>query len=234
MIEKGTPISSKIQQADSSYVIKNDGTIEGTLTFVVDKDSIFDLPLIGDDHPDDVRLKCYNKSTTYGSLNTVTCVCSYFGVATTSEKNTEPIISYEGGVNHEPIATHPRWNLIGGEPGSPENGAQYDEDTGEFIGFTGDDAGDLLGVQYYLTPSANFSLTYWTTKTPNLERRLKIVKDPEIGKKMFPRIPTVRNFLLVDMPYRKVGDLYQVTEQYMGSGENGWNEEIYKLMPVGS
>ena len=227
MIEKGTTEGITLQ-AGSSYVIKNDGTIEASLTFVADKKYINELPNIDDGHPDNEQLRCYNKTTTYGNLDTVTCTCSYFGVETVSESKTEPIISYDGGVNNEPIVTHPRWDLIGGEPSAPLNGAKYDEDTGEFIGFTGDDAGDLLGVQYYLTPSSNFSMTYWTGRIPDLERRLKIIKDPEIGSKIFPRIPTVKDFLLVDMPYRKVGNIYQVTEQYMGSGENGWNQQIYK------
>jgi hypothetical protein len=234
MIEQGEPLITKVKQVDSSYVVKNDGTIEASLTFIVDKESISDFPAIDDDHPEDVRLQCYNRTLTYGNNNLVTCACSYFGIAVEGDtKKTEPVISYDAGTNQEPIETHPRWNLVGGTPGAPKNGAQYDEDTGQFLGFQGDDAGDLLGVQYYLTPSANFSMTYWTTGQPDLERRLKIVKDPEIGKKLFPRIPTVKNFLMVDMPYRKIGNLYQVTEQYMGSGERGWNEEIYKLMPKG-
>jgi len=227
MIEKGTPISTPVKQVDSSYVVKNDGTIEASLTFLTDKPSISQLAGIDIDHPDDPRLKCYNRTLTYGNNNLVTCVCSYFGIATVGTTlRTEPIISYDGGTNNDPIATHPRWDTIGGDATVPLNGAEYGEDS-EFIGFTGSNAGDLLGVQYYLTPSANFSMTYWTTAKPDLSRRLTVIKDPEIGSKLFPRIPNVKNFLLVDMPYRKVGDLYQVTEQFIGSGDRGFNEQIY-------
>lgn len=234
MIEKGEPIDKPVKWVDSSYVIKNDGTIEASLTFTVDKANIDLLAAIDSEHPDDVRLKCYNRTITYGNNKLVTCVCSYIGIAVVgTTKKTEPVISYEAGTNQEPIETHTRFNLIGGTPAEPENGAQYDEDTGQLLGFSGDDAGDLLGVQYYLTPSANFSMTYWTTEQPNLERRVKWIKDPEIGVKMFPRVKSVKDFLLVDMPYRKVGDLYQVTEQYVGSGERGWNQDIYEKMPTG-
>ena len=238
MIKKGELTIDDItrrKQTDSTYIVKNDGTIEASLTFVTDKTNIDSLPKIDDEHPDDVRLQCYNRTLTYGNNGLVTCTCSYFGIAVVgTTQKTEPVISYDAGTNQEPVETHPRWDTIGGGPNAPENGAQYDEDTGQFLGFAGDDAGDLLGVQYYLTPATNFTMTYWTTKQPDLSRRLKVVKDPEIGTKIFPRIPNVKNFLLVDMPYRKVGTIYQVTEQYTGSGDRGWNEKIYKTMPTGS
>jgi len=29
------------------------------------------------------------------------------------------------------------------------------------------------------------------------------------------------------MPYRQIANVYAVTEQYLGSGEKGWNGQIY-------
>ena len=213
------------RQTDSSYVIKNDGTIEASLTFTVDKTKINLLPAIDDNHPDDARLQCYNKAITYGNLDTVTCVCSYFGIA--AKETSDPSFDYQGGTSSEPIETHDRFDEFAGNSAAPKNGAVF-EDDGSFKHFAGDDAGTLLGVQYYLTPAVNVSVTYWTTKQPDLSNRMEIYKDPEIGKDIFTRVPNVTNYLLVDMPYRRVGDIYQVTEQYMGSGSRGWNETIYK------
>ena len=223
MIKKGIAPSS-LQQVDGSIVVKNDGTIEASLSFVTenaDKDS---LPDIGDEHPDNPKLECYNKSITYGACELITCTCAYFGIEVTK---TEPVVSYDGGTNNDPIETHDKFDTLAGSSSAPENGAEYDSETGQFIGFTGDGAGDLLGVQYYLTPANNVSVTYWTTTKPNLNKRMSIVAKPEIGLKTFYKPPNVKNYLLVDMPYRIQGSLYQVTEQYMGSAKGGWNKMIY-------
>lgn len=225
MITKSQGDIGLIHQTDNTYIIKNDGTIEASLTFKCTKENLIDLPDIDDNHPEDGRLQCYNKAITYGNLNVVTCVCSYFGMA--PQTHTDPVFDYQGGTSSEPIETHDRFDNLAGTSASPKNGAVFGDD-GSFKSFSGDGANKLLGVQYYLTPAVNVSVTYWTRKVPDLSRRMKIYKEPEIGKDLFKRVPNVKNYLLVDMPYRRVGDLYQVTEQYMGSGSRGWNEAIYK------
>ena len=153
MIKKGQ-LDGAVQQVDSSYVIKNDGTIEASLTFVADVIDLGEFPNIDDEHPEDFRLQCYNKNVTYGAGDLVTCTTSYFGIEGTK---TEPIVSYDGGTNNDP----------------------------------------------------------------------SIVSRPGIGRKTFYKPPNVKNYLLVDMPYRTQGNLYQVTEQYMGSSSGGWNRTIY-------
>jgi len=233
MIKKGQ-LDGAVKQVDSSYVIKNDGTIEASLTFTADVQDIDDFPDIDDDHPDDFRLQCYNKNVTYAAAELVTCTCSYFGIEGTK---TEPVVSYDGGTNNDPIETHPNFGETGeaglaGTVNAPLNGAKFvsdpeADDYGSFIKFSGDDAGELLGVQYYLTPANNVSVSYWTTRKPNLNRRMDVVTLPEIGRKTFYKPPNVKNYLLVDMPYRTQGNLYQVTEQYMGSASGGWNRTIY-------
>ena len=223
MIKKGQ-LDGAVKQVDSSYVIKNDGTIEASLTFTADVQDIDDFPDIDDDHPDDFRLQCYNKNVTYAAAELVTCTCSYFGIEGTK---TEPVVSYDGGTNNDPIETHPGFDTLGGTLAAPVNGATFDEESGLFVGFTGAGAGELLGVQYYLTPANNVSVSYWTTRKPNLNRRMDVVTRPEIGRKTFYKPPNVKNYLLVDMPYRTQGNLYQVTEQYMGSASGGWNRTIY-------
>lgn len=222
MIKKGQ-LGGAVKQVDSSYVMKNDGTIEASLTFVADVSSTNDFPDIDEDHPDDFRLQCYNKNITYGDGELVTCTCAYFGI---EGNKTEPIVSYDGGTNNDPIETHPNFDTLAGTEAAPLNGAAFDE-AGLFVGFTGAGAGDLLGAQYYLTPANNVSVTYWTTTKPNLNKRMSIVSSPEIGRKTFYKPPNVKNYLLVDMPYRTQGNLYQVTEQYMGSASGGWNRTIY-------
>ena len=234
MIKKGIAVDN-LEQVDGSIIEKNDGTIEASLTFVTEKVYILTLPKIGDTHPTKDKLECYNKTITYGAGDLITCTCSYFGI---DVSKTSPVVSYDGGTNNDPIETHPKFgetdaNGLAGTVDVPLNGAKFvtnpeADDYGSFIKFSGDDAGDLLGVQYYLTPANNVSVTYWTTTKPNLNQRMSIVSKPSLGAgRTFLKPPNVKNYLLVDMPYRIQGSLYQVTEQYMGSAKGGWNKIIY-------
>jgi len=227
IVKKGIAPDS-LRQVDGSFIEKNDGTLEGSLTFV--GEDIDSFPKIGDSYPKKDKLECYNKTITYGAGDLITCTCSYFGI---DVAKTSPVVSYDGGTNNDPIETHPKFGEtdskgLAGTAASPKNGAEFDSETNAFIGFTGDDAGDLLGVQYYLTPANNVSVTYWTTTKPNLNQRMSIVSKPSLGAgRTFLKPPNVKNYLLVDMPYRIQGSLYQVTEQYIGSAKGGWNKIIY-------
>jgi hypothetical protein len=54
-----------------------------------------------------------------------------------------------------------------------------------------------------------------------------------VGKKYTGQIPdlikppNVKDFLLIGLPYKKIGNLFQVTLQILGSGEDGWNQNVY-------
>jgi hypothetical protein len=39
----------------------------------------------------------------------------------------------------------------------------------------------------------------------------------------------VKNLLRIETSYRTTGSSYQITEQYLASGEEGWNAQVYKL-----
>jgi len=103
------------------------------------------------------------------------------------------------------------------------NGAKFDDDTGEFLGFFDQSIKDLFGVMHYLVPSTMVSLTYWQSTVPSLNKRMSI-KSSISG---FRKPTDVKNFLLLDIPYRQIGSFYQVTEQYLGSGPDGWSTKIY-------
>jgi hypothetical protein len=78
-------------------------------------------------------------------------------------------------------------------------------------------------VTAYVVPSIIVNYTYYTTVAPKVNRVGRIVSNlPE-----FNRPPNVKNYLLIAMPYRQIANVYAVTEQYLGSGEKGWNGQIY-------
>jgi hypothetical protein len=220
-------LAEVVLQPDRSINEKNDGTLEGQVVYKCDRANVSRLPRIGAPHPDDSRLEAYNISKTYNSSGLVTSTISYFGLISST---TDPVITYSGGQNQEPIETHPNFAEFAGTVTAPLNGAKFVTDTtepdyGAFIGFTGT---SFQGIEYYFTPSTNITLSYWTDKAPSLKNRMKIYPYIRGINTSQLRVPSdVDDFLLLDTPYRQVGSFFQVTEQYLGSGPDGWNQSIY-------
>lgn len=207
-------------QPDYSITEKNDGTLEGQITFVCDINDFLSLPQMGSTHVRDARLELYNREITYQGLNMVSMTGSYFGLISSK---TEPTIAYTPNTNQEPITSHKDFVDFAGDKDAPLNGAKFDDDTGEFLGFFDPDVKDLFGVSAYLIPATLLSLTYWTDKVPKLGKRMQR-KSSIPG---FYRPEDVAEFLILDYPYRQVGNFYQVTELIMGSGENGFSTTLY-------
>lgn len=214
-IEQGA-LEIEIQQ-NRNVSEKNDGTLAGSVIYTADQTFFNLLPQLGASHPDDNRLECYQRDITYNNNGIVTLNAAYFGLV---GHKTDQVVSFTGGQNNDPIEVHPDFATIAGTDSAPLNGARFNRETGEFLGFF---TGKFMGVSHYLTPSTMISLSYWTDSVPSLKNRLSIVN--AVPGVTTP--PDVVNFLLLDMPYRQVGSFYQVTEQYLGSGAKGWNSTIY-------
>lgn len=208
-------------QPNYTLTEKNDGTIEGNVTFETDMDHFNNLPRMKSAHPREPRCEIYNRDITYLPLRKVRLVASYFGLIS---NKTEPVIAYTPNTDKEPIETHPLFEDFAGTKASPKNGAKFDDDTGEFLGFYDQSIKDLFGVAHYLVPATMVSLTYWQSSVPSLTKRMSI-KSSIPG---FRKPSDVKNFLLLDIPYRQIGSFYQVTEQYLGSGPDGFSTKIYK------
>ena len=200
---------------------KNDGTIEGNVTFECDIEFFANLPRMKSPHPRESRCEIYNREITYMGLRKVSLVASYFGLIASK---TDPILAYAPNTDKEPIETSPLFEEFAGTRSSPKNGARFDNDTGEFLGFFDQSIKDLFGVAHYLVPATMVSLTYWQSSVPSLTRRMSI-KTSIPG---FRKPSDVKDFLLLDIPYRQIGSFYQCTEQYLGSGPNGFSKKIYK------
>lgn len=207
-------------QPDFSLTEKNDGTIEGQVNYECDESKFANLPQIGSAHPRDNRAECYNRVITYGRLGKIKLTASYFGLVSAT---TDKTISYTPNTNTDPITSHPDFSTFAGTKDDPVNGAEFDEDTGEFLGFFDPDNTDLFGVENYLIPASLVSTTFWQRSTPTLSKRM--TRRANIPG--FKKPDDVKEFMLLDTPYRQVGNFYQVTEQYMGSGPNGFSATIY-------
>lgn len=209
-------------QPNFSITEKNDGTIEGQVVFECDETRINSLPQMRSSHPRDSRCELYNREITYLPLRKIRLTGSYFGLVSAK---TDPIISYTPNTNQDPITSHPDFLSFAGTQASPNtaNGATFDAESGEFLGFFNPEITALFGAEFYLVPATLVTLTFWTRTVPNLGRRMtRVTNIPG-----FKKPADVKEFLLVDYPYRQVGSFYQVTEQYMGSGPNGFSTILY-------
>lgn len=207
-------------QPDRRLIEKDDGSIEGTIVFECDRSNVANMPRKGSQHPDDSRCELYAREFTYLKLGKVRMVGSYFGI---DGPETDPVLSCSTDLDRLPIVLHPDFKTdLGGSSASPLGGAQFDTETGEFLGFF-DSTGDLFGVEYFFEASCQVSLSYWTRKVPTFKRLMSI----QDSIRKFKKPDGVKNFLLVGSPYRQVGTHYQVTETYLGSGPGGWNPRIY-------
>jgi len=218
LITKGVTDGLTLQPG-ATVSINQDETVEASASF---KTSTPDTnpPELGEEHPYEFDAKCYNITETRNQAGIITYDCAYFGI-NGGRKRSELEIAYSGGTSSDPIQTHPDFDKLT----APSN-YSYDDD-GNFLGFTG---GDLAGVQYYLTPSSTVTISYWQDTAPKTEARVKIAtrRDLEIITKGFALPSDITNWLLVERPFRQVGNFFQVSETFIASGPKGWSTDIYE------
>lgn len=216
LVKKGSPL---IHIQPGWTVVEDENyLLTGELVFEGDWNYRGNIPRNGSLHPYDRRLTCYGRTLQRLGLDKVRGTLKYIGIV---NDPTPFIIEHHGGNGQDPIETHPDFKDFAGTAASPKNGAKFDAETGEFIGFT-DLTNSLAGVRSYIVPSVMVSTTYYTHYIPNLSEVGRITSFPPIRA---PR--NCKNFLLLGQPYRQIGNLFQVTNQYLGSGPDGWNTRIY-------
>jgi len=192
------------------------------VVFECDQANVGFVPGIRSTHPSDPRCECYTREIAYIANGKARITNSYFGL---TSRQTDPIINYTPNTNQDPITSHKDFTDFAGTADEPNttNGATFNPLTGEFLGFFIPSVTDLFGAEYYLVPSTLLSVSYWTDKVPTLKRRMTIQENV----KGFVKPPDCKELMLLDTPYRQVGSFYQVTEQWMGSGEKGFSRILY-------
>lgn len=171
-------------------------------------------------HPYDHRLTGYRRRVQRLATDKCRVTISYIGIVSDP---TPTFIEHPGGSGQDPIESHPDFADFAGTPETPLNGAKFDDDTGEFIGFTDPDS-DLLGTRSYIVPSVMVTATWYSHSVPYMSAVGRVSSFVPYDL----RYPSnVRDFLCVGMPYRRIGNLYQCSIQLLGSGPLGWNRRIY-------
>jgi hypothetical protein len=110
----------------AKWPISNDGfgLMEGSVNFTCSVDDAGKIPLKGDQHPHDERLKCWKVQTTTRKGGLLDIDASYVGIETGIR--TEPQIQISVGSTTDPIDTHNEFvTKIGGKPSAALNGAIF-------------------------------------------------------------------------------------------------------------
>lgn len=170
--------------------------------------------------------------------------CSYAGVQ--YQYLDKPTYSLLIGVEESPIETHPKFNLIGGKPSAPLNGAIFlDPYTGlttvsnsvgvfdRFPTFKSDGTKNPKGgIEAYQDPRVTYRESKVLTSLPPVTGFGRIVNDvPGPG---FRGSLGQRNWLYTGFNYTRRGvsdvqsqTLYEINSEWILSGRNGWDEDIY-------
>jgi hypothetical protein len=215
LVKRGDP--SFLLQADWEVTESEDNSMRATLMYKGDRANIKNAPRIRDRIFTGEPLFCFERRRIYNRLRCATVQCDFIGI----ERDPTPFrIEFPGGSGTEPIESHPNFSLLAGTAENPRPGAVFNED-GTFAGFT---SGTKKGITSYIVPDVRVNINYWTFRVPNAKR---ITKEIAYSLPGVAANPTVLNYLLIGLVYRQFGVLYQVTEQWLGSGPLGWNREIY-------
>ncbi|MBK8037702.1 MAG: hypothetical protein IPK22_11285 [Verrucomicrobiaceae bacterium] len=171
-------------------------------------------------HPGDPRLTSYKQSKKRLTNQRCSITLSFIGIVSDP---TPFIIEHPGGSGQEPIETHPWFSTyLAGTKESPMNGAKFDSATGEFLGFF-DPSNDLVGTRSYIVPSVIINASWYSHVPPYIG---------SVGRISYPPVTTilpynVRNYLVIGVPYRQIGNLYHCSAAFMGSGSRGWHPYVY-------
>jgi hypothetical protein len=229
---------------------KPNGLEEGECTFEVTGDPATAGALIeaqrplGSAHPYRWWLYMETMQLTYTPTG-ARAVCTYAGVELQwlDRPSYELII----GMEESPIETHPDFNLIGGRPSAPLNGALFvDAATGaitnsnargvfdSFAPFlSGGAKNEKGGIESYLDPVVTYRESRVSYSAPSASGFGKVSSDvPGPGwRGSLGR----RNWLFMGCSYRRRGDpggvqsrvLYEINNEWRLSGRNGWDNDIY-------
>ena len=127
-------------------------------------------------------------------------------------------------MREEPIETHPDFERWAGTPQKPVAGI-FDED-GKFTGWNEKTSGGKImrGIKSYLVPSYSASVSYISRGRPGLGGIGSIG-----GGGGLPAVGGRRQWMCTGISYQSMADgTYRVSETYLLSGPNGWNEYVYR------
>ena len=131
----------------------------------------------------------------------------------------------------ESIETHPLFiSDLGGTPEDPKNNAEFDE-SGNFVGFPIETENPMSGVERYLEQMTVVSVDRLAFQEPDAGERIPRLNTPTIGgSRGIRRLPSLaqgQQWFKWDLSYTKRGNVFEIHEEWVASGNRGVNELVY-------
>ena len=141
-------------------------------------------------------------------------------------------------VQEEPISSHPAFTSSTGiftysilEKAGSGN-VNYDGDN-IFVSFGKDAENNFFGVQSYLSPQVSYRRIYSSGSSPTAGVTAKVAYIFAVPAGSPPTIASGRNWLQTGVSIKNNGNYktnsgqWEITEEYKGSGQKGWNPAVY-------
>jgi hypothetical protein len=141
-------------------------------------------------------------------------------------------------VQEEPISSHPAFTASTGIFSSSivdaagSANVNYDADN-IFVSFGKDATNNFFGVQSYLSPQVSYRRIYSSGSAPTGAVTAKVAYIFATPAGSPPTIAAGRNWLQTGVSIKNNGNYktssgqWEITEEYRGSGQKGWNNAVY-------
>lgn len=227
MIIRGNKLQGLQRGTGGTLTWKEDGSVEGREKFYCVWSSVPKLAPIRNKtaHPDFTSLICSTCNAIRQKGGVAELVATYTGFFGSAEGGGDPaaedwIQELTSAAQTAPIETHPDFSTsIGGTAAGPINGAVYDSN-GIFQGFDSDSI--FAGLRSYLIPSVTYRLRRSTGSKPTSVADVGKISTPPVNLDTGGR-----NWMLMNRAWRRSGAAYELSEEWLLSGEDGWDPVIY-------
>lgn len=194
------------RQPGSELIYTADGLIEGQLVYEFDWAQLAVVrATLGSRHPDENNVFIHRARIEKLTLQKGRVTFDCIGLAM------DPTIRQVQGIPQTSttrIEAHPKFATeLAGTPEAPLNGALFDEETGEFLGFF---SGPLTGVTSFYDGGTSLRATYYTAAAPQMSRAYRIATSIPNA----PNVPGVSKWLYMppafepvpNTPFQKVNE----------------------------
>lgn len=175
------------RQPDSELIYTADGYVEGQLIYDFDWAQLATVKAtVGSTHPDEANVYLHRARIQKMHLGKGRVTFDCIGLTrdpTVRQVEVVPMTSTTRIEAHKDFIS-----TLAGTPDAPLNGAEFDEETGEFLGFF---SGELTGVASFYDGGSGLRATYYTAGTPQFSRAFKIAKSLPNA----PSIPGIDGYL---------------------------------------
>lgn len=180
---------------------------------------LVEMPPLGSRHPQFPALELEEIEPDFGRVGLGRFTLVYRGG---QQVLGPPVYSIDVSAGAEDIRTHPDFSSL--ETAAENAGGYVEDEDGVFRAFTA--PAQLAGVDQFLLPALTISKRWSSTVIPGGANKVGKIDMPD-GPFPSQVLSGSQNFLKIGFAVDRHGDVYEVWEQWLRSGDQGWSTLIY-------